>query len=248
MAKLEIQFAGMCLFARKEGIQRLDVLLPFTEDHLARLFVPAAYHAAGVRKEEFLNGAVINLSAHKSPVYDGSPLHEDIVDLTSLTGGRVESDLLFGEPSGDPLLARVTLGGGRLESLAPGIRWEFGSGARRRMATSCVWILDGVSTPLQLPLPHDPGFEVQAHEGRIRIHIFNAPGDEKPDTSDVAPTPDPGTTVNHFGHFYTLLTEVGTTPVPHNPEQKGVTLNPPPLPGGERGTKFTCIAAQAAVE
>ena len=245
--RLDIEFAGMCLFVRDLGPQQMHVLLPPVDGHLARLFYAPEHGSAapcdsGTRWPcESLAGLALDLTGLTPGASITRPVDDSVVDLSTFLGGKtVPRRHLDDPPPADPVLCRVTLDDGDRDSLKPGISWVFGPG-RRQMAISLTWRIFGVQAPLRLTLGSKT-LELVPEHGQMRLAIFNAPADELPDST--TPFPGPTDPVQHFKKYYDFFdgVEPGQKQVPEDPEKD----LPDPVIDWHKGRRFTCIAAQAA--
>jgi hypothetical protein len=159
--KLRITFSGLCLFVVEPAAgrqqARMHVLMPNAV--LSHLHIPVLefdpvhlVETATDPTKDFLTQFLLRKFA--LPI-DGPDLNTNIcpsiLPLRDVTEGPVISGLFTGNPN-TLLASRVTLLGGKMSRVDPGVCWTWVDGARRQMAHVAEWevILPGDRVQLRL--------------------------------------------------------------------------------------------------
>jgi hypothetical protein len=226
---LRITFSGLCLFvpqpagrgSNRGATGRMHVLMPgmFGHEHAMDRHVPILSYDAGylVQGGPTLGvPALAKLSGLALAPVAGEEaslaLCGHIVDLKEITRKPVDPDHL-GADTKKKLVARVTLGAGKLTRVSPGVCWEWRPGEFRPIAHRVEWeipgiegdrlelvgdILGGGGTPKALGTL----FPV---DGRINLEVLHDTAHELP--PDPMPMhhsapPMPGDSPKHFSAYY----------------------------------------------
>jgi len=230
---LRIRFSGLCLFAPQPAAggtpDRMHVLMPKATG--AHLHIPVLeFDAAHMLPGSTPGSAVTQLLLRESALtVEGAGVDlkvcDEIVNVRDATSSPVLPDLYDGNPGG-LLASRVTLLGGRMKRVSPGVCWKWVDGKRRRMAhvaewemsmpgDALLWVLQqlpgGTTTPPAVPLliPMGPS------GGKLlNVRIRHLPADELTLERPDKPIP---TKADHFAHYYALfgkpVTVLPTDPV-----------------------------------
>ena len=268
---LRITFSGLCLLVPEPvgggATGRMHVLMPGmfghhhhgADRHVAVLAYDAGYLVPGGQTLGI--SALAKLSGQQfTPVPgEGAGLERcgHIVNLREITGRPVDPDHL-GADAKRKLVARVTLGAGRITRVSPGVCWEWRPGEFRPIAHRVEWEIpemEGdrlalVSEPIAgggVPRQLGTLFPV---DGRINLDVFHeTTQDLPPDPMPIAhqPAPMPGESPKHFSAYYGLFG--GPVPI-RLPTYWGKLGDCPPLPDGCElippdmgGTPYTCLVA-----
>lgn len=269
---LRITFSGLCLFvpepASASGTTgRMHVLMPGMfghHHHGADRHVPVLAYDAGylVPGSQAMGvPALAKLTGHTFTPVAGdladTRLCSHIVDLREITGRSVDPDHL-GADTKRRLVARVTLGAGRITRVSPGVCWEWRPGEFRPIAHRVEWEIPDVQgdqlTLLTEPISGGSGRRMLGtlypRDGLVNLEVFHeTPQDLPPDPMPVEhqSPPMPGENPKHFSAFYGLFG--GPVPIVL-PRYWGTLADCPPLadpcavlPPEMGGTPFTCLVA-----
>ncbi|MFL5381465.1 MAG: hypothetical protein ACJ8GN_02955 [Longimicrobiaceae bacterium] len=267
---LRITFSGLCLFVPEPvggpTRGRMHVLMPGMFGHpydVADRHTPALGFDVGhtVRGGPLLGfQALAKLTGYALTLAgDGADLRlcSHIVDLREVTGRSVDPDLL-GADSQNRLVSRVTLGGGRITRVAPGVCWEWAPGEFRPIAHQVEWEIPGMKgDSLTLaaqaigggaaPMPLGTLYPV---DGRVSLVMYHETQQDLPPDPLPAEHQHPpmlGESPRHFAAYYALFG--GPVPI-RMPKYWGRRDDCPklaggcePLPSGMGGMPFACLVA-----
>jgi hypothetical protein len=196
----------------------MHVLMPVTgpgtghPQHFSRLFHHPAY-ATGTGNPSssatpmFIDiaGSAIDLSPTGSP---SVTLPANIVNLSSICGGKkVDPNLLQGSPQ-DPVVARVSMRSGKLGTPNDGLIWDL-DGTPHELASLVTWTISGIpGSSLTLPIG-GVNHTFHAISNVLELLFFNAPMSEIPDQVPLKGVtincPPPGQMAHHFLAFFDIL-------------------------------------------
>lgn len=259
---LRIKFSGLCLFSHQAatGSQpaRIHVLMPTAVQqhrHIPVLQFDAAHLTTCGGSSEVVAQILLREYALTidGPLLDPG-ICSTIVDLREITGAPVMPSLYDSNPGG-LLASRITLTGGRMASVDPGVTWEWVSGTRRLMAHVAVWEIDLPGDAVRFRLenvgggtgatpPVLPLLIPNSHK-LLNVSIRHLPPEEL--ALETPPVSIP-TQADHVAMYYPLFS--GTPPVilPKNPQEcQNRGECDPPVTCSEDGdageSAFNCMLA-----
>ncbi|HEU0012658.1 MAG TPA: hypothetical protein VFQ45_03205 [Longimicrobium sp.] len=263
MAKLKIDFNCMCLFVTNGEPGKVRVLMPATAcphhpelRHTVRLMYrdrndEVQYKDMEGWSLELRRGLGARGAAPPSATaIEGT---KEIVNLTSLTGGRVDSKLLTGSGEGK-IASRVSIEGATVEDVAcQDHRWRLGAhdGFMAHQVTWCVDDVEMYWKPLgakrKKPLAFLEDVKPETQDGDVyRVYVYHVLEQDLP--ADLPPPPGEETLVeddiaSHFPMYYPLLTglRVDGGFVPERVDENGTKMDGGSGPSGT----FQCKLAQA---
>ncbi|MBW3570006.1 MAG: hypothetical protein KY467_02760 [Gemmatimonadetes bacterium] len=222
--KLQIEFAGLCMFAaRSDDHPRMYVLMPSVRGnhHGVGLHIPVLKFDTNHLQPGQTGGSGLfaqKLLRNREFVIPGSgaaqPICSQIADVGQATGKQVLPNLLGPSPSG--LAARVTLLGGAMTAVARGACWEWQAGEYRTLSHRALWevpAMEGDALPIELLslatsqpehltlYPVTAGSELVL---RINVHHMTAE-DLVPEQTSTGRRPDVGDYGWHFAPYYDLF-------------------------------------------
>jgi len=234
---LRITFSGLCLFvpepANGGGTGRMHVLMPSmsgehdaADRHVAALAYDTGYLVQGGAPTGIT--ALVSLSGQEfTPVVGAAAnlsLCGHIVDLREITQRGVDPDHL-GADSQNKLMARATLGAGRITRVAPGVCWEWRPGEIRRIAHKVQWEIpdvDGDSLTLVSEAIGGGGGQkalgtLFPMNDRVNLVLYHETSQDLP--PDPLPVesqrvPARGFIPHHFAAYYSLFGDSVTTLMP----------------------------------
>ncbi len=225
---LRITFSGLCLFVPEPAnggpTGRMHVLMPGmfgahcgADRHVAALAYDTGHLAQGGTPTGIT--AMARLTGQQLTPVAGEEanlaLCNHIVDLREITGRPVDPDHL-GADTKKKLMARVTLGAGRITRVAPGVCWEWHPGEFRPIAHKVEWEIPDVEGDA-LTLASEPiggGGAPKAlgtlypMDGRVNVVVYHETTQDLPPEPlplEHQPVPPPGYTPPHFSAYYTLF-------------------------------------------
>lgn len=267
---LRITFSGLCLFvpepANGGSTGRMHVLMPGmfghhsgADRHVAALAYDTGYLVEGGSPTGIT--AMARLTGQQFTPVAGAEanlaLCGHIVDLAEVVQRSVDPDVLGSDPQ-QKLMARATLGAGRITRVAPGVCWEWRPGELRPIAHKVEWeipdvegdALTLVSTPIGGGGSQQALGTLFPIDGRVNVVFYHeTTQDLPPDPLPVEqqPVPAAGFTPPHFAAYYDLLDGPVTAVLPRYRGGPGAC---PPLPNPcaaippeMGGMPYTCLVA-----
>lgn len=227
MATLKIDFNCMCLFVTSRDSGSVHVLMPNTSGHGAahQHVVRLVYRdPTGILQLAPMEGWALTFGVEAPPAEEELDLAESvrrealIVNLSDLTGRRVDPDLVTGEVP-DRVISRVSIHGGQIDSVRAITRHKWTLRGRRYfMAHQVTFRIENVpdalnwsplgTPPTDIPLdkldkvmpePTDPDTEAETYALKV-YHV--TPKGLPP---RMAPNLSEAETRHHFAAFYPLF-------------------------------------------
>lgn len=248
---LRLTFSGICLFVPEPvgggSRGRMHVLMPgmFGHHDRAHQHVPViAYDTGYLVPGGLLLGvpALARLTGHTFVPVAGEEaelrLCNQIVNLRAVTGRSVDPDHLADDRQ-RKLVARVTLGAGRMTRVSPGVCWEWGPGEFRPMAHRAEWEIPNVPGDSLTLVSNPLGGGGTRHlgtlhpvNGAIHLDVLHDTLQDlpiEPIPMDSQPAPMLGESPKHFAAYYSLFG--GAVPT-RLPRYQGNLANCHEFPGG----------------
>jgi hypothetical protein len=248
--KLRITFSGLCLFVpgKDDSAGWMHVLMPATgkrvHKHVAQLGYDQAYEVdatgdpVGMPKYVPIEGSALGGPSGTKPGAN-LPAPEGLVDLSDLTGAKVEPRLVEGPPDSGIVAARMSLGAGVGAGVPGGAYWNL-DGREVRMPHRAVWILDVPGDNLTWSVAGTDGGlrSLRPIDGEIVLYVMHQPAHELPPTRLPLPDgpfslPPRGYRNDHFEAYYDVLDQTPQSKRPIPVFERGPDAAPGP--GGGSG-------------
>jgi len=218
---LEITFSGLCMFVPAKDKSRMHVLMPVSgrtlcgvhvHQHVNQLYYHPSYETGTGSPMDPMEPRCLELNGEAVELeYNGSvetALKPGIVNLSAITGTKVRSALLTGQPT-DPVAARVTMYAGRFGIPNDGLIWDI-DGKEYELSSVVPWIIPDVPGDSITFTLGGSSRTLRPCDGKVSIYMFNVMPNEVPELVPLQPLPpyecpQKDAEATHFAAFYHVL-------------------------------------------